>query len=71
MNDLTLYDLMADDYLLYAGTLDCGDHIKVIVSDADGKTVYQEISHINAWESLVDFAKQVLTIELKRMETKK
>lgn len=62
MTHLTLYELMGEDHEIYA-TVTNDKQIYVVVCGEDGAKVYSETSNIAAWESLVDFAKQVLYVD--------
>ncbi len=62
MTTLTLYELMGEDHEIYA-TVTKENEIAVVVCGEDGGKVYRETSHLAAWESLVDFAKQVLYVD--------
>ncbi len=81
MIDLTLYNIMAEDHVLtvklayHSNRLQGVNrpppkpcHISVEVEDEQGEKVYDQISHIYAWESLVGFAKQVLNCDKKIQE---
>lgn len=60
MNDFTLYDLMGQDTSIFAKVHN--GHVEVEVMDERDVTVYKEISHPYAWETLVSFAKQVIKL---------
>ena len=63
MTNLTVYDLMAEDHILLADLKKDG-RVHVVITDSDEHEIkYSEESHINAWESLVYFAKQVLACD--------
>lgn len=53
---------MGEDHTIYANMLSDGD-IRVTIENENNAMVYQEKSHIYAWEYLVDFAKQVLYVD--------
>jgi hypothetical protein len=55
---LSLYDIMAEDLIIYAKRIKGG--IETRVTDENDVEVYREESHQAAWDSLVYFAKQVL-----------
>lgn len=61
MQGLTLYELMGEDMSIEANLID-KNHVCVEVFDESEKIVYQEKSHMYAWESLVYFARQVLLL---------
>ena len=63
---LELYDLMAEDHEIFCKKQSNGE-IHVLVINEDEGVVYEESSHLAAWDSLVYFAKQVIS-EHERME---
>lgn len=62
MTDLTLYDLMSEDMTIWAKLLD-NKHIQIQIENELGEIVYLERSHLAAWETMVYFAKQVLSVD--------
>ncbi len=62
MTDLTLYDLMAEDMIIWAKLVD-KNHVSVKVENEQDEIVYEESSHIAAWESLVYLAKQIISVD--------
>ncbi len=62
---LELYDIMAEDLVIYAKQKK--KQVEVLVTNDDDEVVYHELSHQAAWDSLVYFAKQILA-ENERME---
>lgn len=56
---LTIYDLMGEDMSIFVKLIDT-NHVHVEISDERDVVVYDERSHIYAWDSLVSFAKSVL-----------
>lgn len=67
MSALTLYEIMADDLVIYATHLK-GKQIAVTVTNEEDVVVFHEDSHVFAWESLVYFARQVLNCDKKIQE---
>jgi hypothetical protein len=64
MNELALYDIMGEDHEIWAKKVD-ETHVKVEVFNEHQDMVYQENSHVFAWEALVGFAKQVLAVDAR------
>lgn len=62
MTDLTLYDLMGEDMILWAKLVN-EKEVLVQVKDELARTVFEESTHIYAWESLVSFARQVIACD--------
>lgn len=56
---LSLYELMAEDHLIYA-RLEKNGEITTTITNENDETVYDETSHEAAWNSLVYFAQQVI-----------
>lgn len=72
MKDLTLYELMGDDFYVFAKVKDIpkgNTLVEVEVLNDKDERVFYEITHPYAWESLVSFAKQVLQLN-KHIEKK-
>lgn len=65
--DLTLYDLMGEYMSTFVKLID-KKHVHVEIIDERDVTVYAETSHIYAWESLVSFARSVLSCDKKIQE---
>ena len=59
MSDLTVYDLMGEDMQLTATRLSM-NQIAIDIINENGDYVFTESTHEFAWDSLVDFARQVL-----------
>jgi|HubBroStandDraft_2_1064218.scaffolds.fasta_scaffold26968_2 hypothetical protein len=58
--NLSFYDLGGEDHYIFAEL--CGTReVAVTVENENGQQVYYEKSHIYAWESLVCFAKMILS----------
>ena len=67
-NELTLYEIMAEDHNIYA-TLTSDKQVLVEVGkDKKNYNDYAETSHIYAWESLVYFARQVIDADKRIQE---
>jgi len=64
MKKLTLYDIMGEGHYILANLEKDGD-INVSVLNEDDQEVYHEKSHQFAWESLVSFAKMVISQDEK------
>lgn len=62
MTDLTLYQLMAEDMTIWVKLVD-KNHVNIEIQDELDVAVYNETSHIAAWESLVYFAKQIISVD--------
>ncbi len=62
MSHLTLYDLMGEDMIAWAKLVNKKE-VLVQVKDELDRTVFEESTHIYAWESLVSFARQVLACD--------
>lgn len=67
MCELTLYEIMGDDLEIFAKLYD-DRHVQVVVQNESSDTLYDEVSHIYAWESLVYFAKQVIAVDVRLQE---
>jgi hypothetical protein len=63
MKELTLYDIMGSDHYIVADVEN--DKIRTMVIDENDDVVYNEISHKFAWDSLVSFAKMVISQDEK------
>lgn len=63
---LTIYDIMGTDHVLYAKDKENEIEVLIINEDTD-KIEYRESTHKFAWDSLVYFAKQVIS-ENERIE---
>lgn len=61
---ISLYDICGEDHYIYA-KLEKDGEVRVIVENEDEEEVYHEKSHIYAWDSLVSFAKMVLSQDEK------
>lgn len=59
MKELTLYEIMGQDHYIIAKAENGEVNTKVF--DENDETVFNETSHRFAWESLVSFAKMVLS----------
>lgn len=59
MINYKLYDLMGEDHEIEAKMLP-GHQVSINIINDNGDTVYEDQTHLYAWESLVDFARQVL-----------
>jgi hypothetical protein len=65
MNDeLTLYEICANDYTIFSN-LESDKEIMVEVWDDKHETVYKQKSNQYAWDSLVSFAKMILSQDKK------
>lgn len=60
MKELTLYDIMGSDHYVVADVEKDGQ-IRTMVIDENDDVVYNESSHKFAWESLVSFARMVIS----------
>lgn len=70
--NLELYDLMAEDHIIYATLEKNGEITTTVRRDGDqDHVVYRETSHEAAWDSLVYFARQVLEEDMKINELRK
>lgn len=69
MKELTVYELMGEDYIIYAKLIS-QNQVSVKIENEDGEVVFKEKTHKYAWESLVYFAKQVLACN-ERIEQSK
>lgn len=65
---LELYDIMGSDMLITALKMDDGSILTEVVSEETNELMYQEQSHPFAWDSLVYFAKQIIS-ENERLES--
>ncbi len=65
MTTLTLYELMAEDHVIFADLKPNGEVHVVVTDTAEHEIVYSETGHIYAWESLVNFAQQVLDCDTR------
>ncbi len=68
MNDLSVHDLMGEDHELTVKLHTDTKHIEITIHDDRCVEVYDDITHINAWESLVYFAKQVINLDRRIQE---
>lgn len=59
MKELTLYDIMGEDHSVFARVKD--GQVQTEVWNENDEVVYDETSHRFAWESLVSFARMVLS----------
>lgn len=59
MTNLTLYEIMGEDMTLWAKLVNKKE-VLVQVKDELDRIVFEESTHIYAWESLVSFAKQII-----------
>ena len=57
--NLSLYEICGEDHYIQA-KLHKDGQVEVIVENEDEIEVYNEKSHIYAWDSLVSFAKMIL-----------
>lgn len=62
MTNLTLYEIMGEDMTLWA-KLQNKAEVAVQVKNEDDETVFSEVTHIYAWETLVSFAKQIVACD--------
>jgi len=62
MTNLTLYEIMGEDMTLWA-KLQNKSEVAVQVKDELDRTVFEESTHIYAWDSLASFARQVLACD--------
>ena len=62
MSELTLYDICGQDMQINAW-IDQHKQVVVEVADETGLVIYEEASNIAAWETLVNFAKQILVVD--------
>lgn len=63
-DELTLYQIMSEDMSIFSELTDT-NLIHVEVMNDNDEVVYEEKSHIYAWESLVRFATQVISQHIK------
>lgn len=66
MNQLTVYELMAEDMEIFA-QLKNNKQIKIEIFNEDNQLVFEEETHRCAWDALVDIARQIISIN-KRLE---
>lgn len=59
MEDLTLYEIMGEDMYLIANKVS-DTKVKVEVLSEQEESLFNEVTHIHAWEGLVSFAKKIL-----------
>lgn len=62
MSDLKLYDVMAEDMTVFAEKKK-NNHVEVEIHNELGEVVFFIEAHQYAWDSLVDFARQVVWID--------
>lgn len=62
MTNLTLYEIMGEDMTLWAKLVNKKE-VLVQVKDELERTVFEESTHIYAWDTLVSFARQVLACD--------
>lgn len=67
MNEPTIRDLMGEDMSIFAKLID-RKHVYVEVVDENENQVYEETSHIYAWDSLVSFAHQIIRYDERIQE---
>ena len=60
MKELTLYDIMGEDHYIVAGVEKDGQ-VRTVVMNENDDVVFTEVSHRFAWESLVSFARMVIS----------
>ncbi len=58
MKDLTLFELMGEDHVIFARVKN--GEVQTEVWNENEELVFKETSHHHAWDSLVSFAKMVL-----------
>lgn len=59
----SVYDLLSEDHDIYIRrNTNNPKEIDIRIDDKKGNAVYQERSHIFAWQSLVNFAEQVIEL---------
>jgi hypothetical protein len=63
MKQLTVYELMGQDHLIYAHLENNNEITVQIVTDEDEETVFQETTSQFAWDSLVYFARQIVACD--------
>lgn len=63
MIPLAFYDVMAED--MYITATRVRDGIETTVTNERDEVVFHEVSHEYAWDSLVYFAKQILSEDAK------
>ncbi len=63
MKDLTLYEIMGEDMILWAKLVNKKE-VLVQVKDELDTTVFEESSNIAAWETLVSFATQIIAADV-------
>jgi hypothetical protein len=61
---ISLYDICGEDHYVFARAEKDGD-VTIIVENEDQHQVYRETGHIYAWDSLVSFARMVLSQDAK------
>lgn len=61
--DLKLYDLMGEDHELEASVNPKTKQVSIKINNESGNLVYHDNTHEYAWDSLVYFAKQVLSYD--------
>lgn len=66
---LKLYQIMGDNMLIYAKKLPNGEINTTVIDEESNQTVFCETGHPAAWESLVYFAKQIIS-ENDRIENR-
>ena len=68
MIDLTVYDLLGEDHTLWVDVIE-KDRLEIEILDDKDNKVFIECTHIYAWDSMVNFAQQVLMCD-KRVRQK-
>lgn len=65
MKELTLYEIMGEDHYIVAGAEKDGQQVRTIVMNEKDDIVFTEVSHRLAWDSLVSFARMVISQDEK------
>lgn len=73
MEQITFYDLGGEDHEIHVILDKCPKHVNIEIFNETGDIVFEERSHIYAWESYVNLAKQILACDAriqKEIETR-
>lgn len=62
MTGLTVYELIGEEMKVLATPMSKSS-VSINILNENGDVVYNETSHLNAWDSFVDIAKQVIDLD--------
>ena len=63
-NALTIDDLMSEDHVIYVAQVS-STIVEITITNEEGDISYSRPTHVHAWDSLVSFARQVITSDTR------